>query len=113
MATVRTTTIGAKMPKNTWSDATQWAIYTKNRMLHKPIVEAPIKLLLKRDPATGRKNLRNYGEWVWCMIIQLQESLNLEQSKHVSLTILIHIMYIGQLMHTERRDYLTSSTSTK
>jgi hypothetical protein len=40
------------------------------------------------------------------MIIQLQESLNLERSKHVSLTILIHIMYIGQLMQIERGDYL-------
>jgi hypothetical protein len=41
-----------------------------------------------------------------CMIIQLQESLNLERLKHTSLTILIHTVYIGQLMHEEGGDYL-------
>jgi transposase InsO family protein len=65
MAIARTATIGAKMPKNTWSDATQWATYTKNRMPYKTTGKAPIELLLKRDPAAERKNLRKYGEWVW------------------------------------------------
>jgi hypothetical protein len=65
MAIARAATIGAKMPKNTWSDATQWATYTKNRMPHKTTGKDPIELLLKRDPAAERKNLRKYGEWVW------------------------------------------------
>jgi hypothetical protein len=34
-------------------------------MPHKTIGKAPIELLLKRDPAAERKNLRKYGEWVW------------------------------------------------
>jgi hypothetical protein len=34
-------------------------------MLHKPTGKAPIEFLLKQDLATERKNLRNYGEWVW------------------------------------------------
>jgi hypothetical protein len=32
---------------------------------HKTTGKAPIELLLKRDPAAERKNLRKYGEWVW------------------------------------------------
>jgi hypothetical protein len=34
MTIASTDIIARKLPKNTWSNATQWAAYTKNRMAH-------------------------------------------------------------------------------
>ncbi|MBC8079188.1 MAG: DDE-type integrase/transposase/recombinase, partial [Gorillibacterium sp.] len=65
MTMARTATFGSNMPRSTWSDATQWATYTKNRLPHKTTGKAPIEGLLKRDPLRERQNLRKYGEWVW------------------------------------------------
>jgi hypothetical protein len=76
-------------------------------MPHKTTGKAPIGLLLKRDPATERKNLRKYGEWVWVYDYTATGKLEPRTAKaRIILTILIHIMYIGQLMHMERGDYL-------
>jgi choline dehydrogenase-like flavoprotein len=104
MAIARPATIGVKMPKNTRSDATQWATYMKNRMPHKTTGKSPLEMLLKRDPATERKNLQKYGEWAWVHDYTATGKLEPRAVKaRINYT---NIMCIWQLMYKEGGDYL-------
>ena len=57
----RTAMISAGV-KGLWGDAIQWAAYTKNRIPHKTLKQAPIEALLGKR--VDRSNLRPFGQKV-------------------------------------------------
>ena len=66
----RTAMISAGV-KGLWGDAIQWAAYTKNRIPHKSIKQAPVEALLGKG---DRSNLRPFGQKV--MIHPYKEERN-------------------------------------
>jgi hypothetical protein len=64
------------MPQNSWSDAAQWASYTKNRIPHKTTGKAPIELILHHSAEEERKWLRKFGEEVWVHDYTVKGSLS-------------------------------------